>query len=111
MNTGFGSTTDTGLHNSGFGNTGTGDSGFGNTGTQVSGFINSLTGPGAGATSGFGNTASGGSNGNADISGYFNRGITGPIFGHPSGYFSGADSGLLNFGTAISGLISLGRLF
>jgi hypothetical protein len=43
-------------------------------------------------------------------SGFFNTGVTAPIFGQPSGVHSGYNSGLLNIGTGIAGLFSLARL-
>ncbi|OBK48408.1 hypothetical protein [Mycobacterium sp. 1081908.1] len=82
VNTGFGISTDSGAVNSG----------FGNTGTETSGFFNSATG---------------GAIVNGQNSGFFNVGIPGSLVGPGS---SGQISGLLNFGTLLSGLFSLSRL-
>lgn len=96
MNTGFGIITDSGLTNSG----------FGNTGTDVSGFFNTPTGPLAVDVSGFFNTASGGTVINGQTSGIGNIGVPGTLFGS----VRAANTGLFNMGTAISGLFNLRQL-
>jgi hypothetical protein len=121
-------------------NTGVGDSGFGNTGNTVSGFNNTF-GDGLfnGFSSGFFNTAHGGSFADGLISGFGNQGVTGPVplsnlllsnpivstvlfppevvlllqvLGFngtlPPGVVSGLISGGGNTGTLISGLFNLG---
>lgn len=97
VNTGFGIITDSGLTNSG----------FGNTGTDVSGFFNTPTGPLAVDVSGFFNTASGGTVINGQTSGIGNIGVPGTLFGSVR---SGLNTGLFNMGTAISGLFNLRQL-
>lgn len=60
--------------------------------------------------SGFFNTATGGSQYDGGISGFFNVGVTGPIGTFSSGQASGFDSGVLNMGTGVAGWFNLQRL-
>jgi hypothetical protein len=73
----------------------------------VSGFNNSATGNGAGNILGFFNTASGGSNINGFMSGFFNTGVTGPFPPLASGVVSGLDSGFFNSGTCLAGFFGI----
>ena len=92
VNTNIGATTNSGQVNPGFGNMGSGMSGFFN--TTGGGITNGLT-------SGFFNSANGGTGLNGDTSGIGSVGIPGNILGPVR---SGANSGLFNVGTAVSGL-------
>lgn len=93
------------LPNPGVGNKGTGNLGSGNIGNgNVS---NGNTGPNAVDTSGFFNTAGGGTTTNGYVSGFFNT-AAGGILGATQ---HSNVSGLLNAGSALSGLFSLSRLW
>jgi hypothetical protein len=63
----------------------------------------------SGLGSGFSNTATGGSAFDGYTSGFFNQGVTGPIFGFPSGTESGFNSGFENMGTAIASVFGILR--
>jgi hypothetical protein len=47
---------------------------------------------------------------NGFSSGFFNTGVTGPLGGAPSGFFSGFDSGLGNMGNGIAGVFNLAHM-
>lgn len=93
-NTGVGFTTDSSAANSG----------FGNIGIHSSGFFNTASGPSIGGISGFFNHASGSESGLE--SGFFNTGAPSPS----SSGVNGDNSGLLNTGSQLSGLLNIGNL-